>query len=141
MGPLCGPGSKGSKGGGGGRRRKFYKKGARLRRGLCRRVVFASAQGATITTALRVVDCPSGNTYEVSVTDLAFCIIWNDRHSAAENHTTGPGARWKCPPSACGISSQESVSRNFQSPYGSLQISFACHPGGGDLLYPYLSAN
>ena len=22
----------------------------------------------------------------------------------AENHTTGPGARWKCTPSACGIS-------------------------------------
>ena len=36
----------------------------------------------------------------------------------AENHTTGPGARWKCTPSACGIS-----------------------PGGGDLLSPYLSAD
>ena len=36
----------------------------------------------------------------------------------AENHTTGPGVRWKCTPSACGIS-----------------------PGGRDLLYLYLSAN
>ena len=49
MGPLCGPGSEGSKGsaclwqagseGGGGGFAADYKKGARLRRGLCRRVV------------------------------------------------------------------------------------------------------
>ena len=30
----------------------------------------------------RVVDCPSGNTYKVSVTGLAFCVIWHDKHSA-----------------------------------------------------------
>ena len=36
----------------------------------------------------------------------------------AENHTTGPGARWKCTPSACGIS-----------------------PGEGDLRYAYFSAD
>ena len=35
-----------------------------------------------------------------------------------KKQTTGPMARWKCTPSACGIS-----------------------PGGGDLLYPYLSAD
>ena len=61
-------------------RRKFYKKGARLRRGLCRRVVFASAQGATAATALKVADCPSGNTYKVSVTGLAFSVIYFDTH-------------------------------------------------------------
>ena len=33
-------------------------------------------------SAPRVVDCPSGNTYKVSVTDLPFCVIWHDRHSA-----------------------------------------------------------
>ena len=33
-------------------------------------------------SAPRVVDCPSGNTYKVSVTGLAFCIIWHDKHSA-----------------------------------------------------------
>ena len=51
-----------------------------------------------------------------------------------QNRKTAPVARRKCTPSvACGdVSPRESVSRNFQSPYGSLQISFACHPGGGD---------
>ena len=29
----------------------------------------------------RVVDCPAGNTYKVSVTGLAFYVIWHDRHS------------------------------------------------------------
>ena len=47
----------------------------------------------------------------------------------------------KCTPSAYSTSPRESVSRNFQSPYGSLQISFACHPGGGGLLSAYLSDN
>ena len=35
------------------------KKGRGWRRGLCRRVVFASAQGATAPAALKVADCPS----------------------------------------------------------------------------------
>ena len=39
------------------------------------------AQGATAPAALRVVDCPSGNTYKVSVTGLAFSVIWHDKHS------------------------------------------------------------
>ena len=33
-------------------------------------------------SAPRVVDCPSGNTYKVSVTGLAFCVIWHDKQSA-----------------------------------------------------------
>ena len=33
-------------------------------------------------SAPRVVDCPSGNAYKVSVTELAFCIIWHDKQSA-----------------------------------------------------------
>ena len=32
-------------------------------------------------SAPRVVDCPSGNTYKVSVTGLAFSVIWHDKHS------------------------------------------------------------
>ena len=48
-----------------------YKKGRGWRRGLCKRVVFASAQGATAPAALKVADCPSGNAYKVSVTGLA----------------------------------------------------------------------
>ena len=39
------------------------------------------AQGATAPAALRVVDCPSGNTYKVSVTGLAFSVIWHDTHA------------------------------------------------------------
>ena len=30
----------------------------------------------------RVMDCPTGNAYKVSVTDLPFCVIRYDRHSA-----------------------------------------------------------
>ena len=32
--------------------------------------------------APRVADCPLGNDYKVSVTGLAFYVIWHDRHSA-----------------------------------------------------------
>ena len=44
-----------------------------------------SAQGFLSLTgplAPRVADCPSGNAYKVSVTDLPFFIIWHDKHSA-----------------------------------------------------------
>ena len=34
--------------------------------------------GLTGPLAPRVVDCPSGNAYEVSVTGLAFCVIGLD---------------------------------------------------------------
>ena len=33
-------------------------------------------------SAPRVVDCPSGNAYKVSVTDSPFCVIWHEKHSA-----------------------------------------------------------
>ena len=39
------------------------------------------AQGATAPAALRVVDCPSGNAYKVSVTGFTFSVIWHDRNS------------------------------------------------------------
>ena len=38
------------------------------------------AQGATAPAALRVVDCPSGNAYKVSVTGFTFSIIRYDKH-------------------------------------------------------------
>ena len=57
-----------------------YKRGARLRRRLCRRVVFASLKGRR-PFGPRVVDCPTGNAYKVSVTGLAVCVIWHDKHS------------------------------------------------------------
>ena len=38
--------------------------------------------GLTGPLAPRVVDCPSGNAYEVSVTDLPFSVIWHEKHSA-----------------------------------------------------------
>ena len=38
-----------------------------------------------------------------------------------------------------GTSPRESVSRNFQSPNGSLQISFACHPYSGGRIKPHSS--
>ena len=36
----------------------------------------------TRPSAPRVVDCLSGNTYKVSVTGLAFSVIWHSKHSA-----------------------------------------------------------
>ena len=42
----------------------------------------AFAQGATAPAALKVADCPAGNEYKVSVTGLAFYVIWYDKHSA-----------------------------------------------------------
>ena len=38
--------------------------------------------GLTGPSAPRVVDCPSGNTYKVSVTGFTFSVIWHDKHSA-----------------------------------------------------------
>ena len=29
----------------------------------------------------RVVDCPTGNAYKVSVTGFTFSVIWHDKHS------------------------------------------------------------
>ena len=43
-----------------------------------------SAQGFLSLTALRAEGCGlplCGNAYKVSVTGLAFCIIWYDKHS------------------------------------------------------------
>ena len=33
-------------------------------------------------SASRVVDCPEGNAYKISVTGLAFSVIWHSKHSA-----------------------------------------------------------
>ena len=43
------------------------------------------AQGFVSLTgplAPRVADCPAGNAYKVSVTGLAFYVIWHEKHSA-----------------------------------------------------------
>ena len=44
-----------------------------------------SAQGFLSLTALRAEGCGialSGDEHKVSVTDLLFCVIWHDKHSA-----------------------------------------------------------
>ena len=112
---------------------------------LCRRVVFASPKGKR-KRFQRVVVLPveplHGRVQRVQrgrwrPTDDEVYIP-----PLAAAKTVQPRfARWKCTPSAYGTSPRESVSRNFQSPCGSLQISFACHPGGGGLLSASLSAN
>ena len=107
-------GSKGSEGGGGG-----------WRRGLCRRVVFAIAQGATAALPLRVVDCPVGNAYKVSVTGLAFYVIWYDNHSA-----DWLAALASPFPAAPDFSTGKRVTR-FSGCFASLRIVFPCHPCSG----------
>ena len=62
-------------------RRRLKERGAASAAG-CVEGLHRFAQGATAPAALRVVDCPSGNTYKVSVTGLAFSVIWHDKHSA-----------------------------------------------------------
>ena len=47
---------------------------------LCRRVVKGKVQ--RVQRVQRGRNRPSGDEYEVSVTDSPFCVIWHDRHSA-----------------------------------------------------------
>ena len=102
------------------------KRGRGWRRGLCRRVVFASAQGATAAPPLRVADCPSGNAYKVSVTDSPFCVIWHDKHSA-ELSAFG---RYTPYPAAPDFSTGKRVTR-FSGRFAPLRIVFPCHPYAG----------
>ena len=78
---------------GGGFAASFIKKGRGWRRRLCRRVVEKGSQdgpalwagGFLSLTAFQAEGCGialSGDEYKVSVTGLAFCIIWHDKHSA-----------------------------------------------------------
>ena len=85
-------GSKGSEGGGGGFAASFIKKGRGWRRGLCRRVVKGKVLKMDGPSAPRVVVAAPAQFFMPPAA------------AKAENHTTGPGARWKCTPSACGIS-------------------------------------
>ena len=56
-----------------------------------------------------------------------------NRASPGGKQANRPDGRWKCTPSAAcgGVSPRESVSRDFQVAVAPLQITFACHPGGG----------
>ena len=90
---LCGPGSEGSKGSKG----KVLKMDGPSAQGFL---------GLTGPLAPRVVDCPSGNAYKVSVTGLAVCVIWQNKHYVdqpppvafppfgALRHHLPPAMRW-----------------------------------------------
>ena len=83
MGLRSGPGSKDSEGDGGGFAASFKEKGRGWRRGLCRRVVFAGAQGATAPAALKVADCRSAAMLiKSALRDLLFCVIGHENNSA-----------------------------------------------------------
>ena len=58
------------------------KRGAAGAAGCVEGLWFASAQGAIAPAALRVVNCPTGNAYKVSVTGLAVCVICDTISSA-----------------------------------------------------------
>ena len=92
------------------------------------------AQGATAPAALRVADCLSGNAYKVSVTDLPFCVIWHDRHSA-----DWLAALASPYPAAPDFSTGKRVTR-FSGRFAPLRIVFTCPPSGGQnkLLYAFL---
>ncbi len=63
-------------------RRKFIKKGRGWRRGLCRRVASLRSGGDSACGAEGGGLPLCGNAYKISVTELAFYVIWHDRHSA-----------------------------------------------------------
>ncbi len=76
-------GALGPEGCGGGFAADYKKRGRGLRRRLCRRVVFAYAQGATAALPLRVADCRSAAMLiKSALRDLLFCVIWQNNHSA-----------------------------------------------------------
>ena len=62
-------------------RAQIVKKGRGWRRRLCRRVASLSLRGRQ-PFGLRVMECLSGNAYEVSVTGFTFSVIWHEKHSA-----------------------------------------------------------
>ena len=77
MGPLRGPGSKGSQGSKGSKgvvaaRAADYKKRGRGSAAGCVEGLCSLRSGGDSPAGLRVVDCPSGNNYEVSVTEIPF---------------------------------------------------------------------
>ena len=73
----------------------------------------------------RVVDCPSGNAYKVSVTGLAFYVIWHDRH-----YDDWLAALASPYPAAPDFSTGKRVTR-FSGRFASLRIVFPCHPYAG----------
>ena len=76
-------------------------------------------------SAPRVVDCPSGNAYKVSVTGSPFCVIWHDRHSA-----DWLAALASPFPAAPDFSTGKRVTR-FSGRFAPLRIVFPCHPCSG----------
>ena len=126
-----------------------FKKGARLRRRLCRRVASLRSGGDSACGAEGCGLPLCGNAYKVSVTGLAFCVIWLDTHSAdwlAALATPYPGCAGLPPkgetthydlcvagaPSnhvRC-ASTGKRVTR-FSGRFASLRIVFPCHPCSG----------
>ena len=76
--------------------------------------------------APRVADCPSGNTYKVSVTGFTFSVIWHEKHSA-ELSAFG---RYTPYPAAPDFSTGKRVTR-FSGCFAPLRIVFPCHPCSG----------
>lgn len=66
-----------------------------------------------------------GNAYKVSVTGLAFCVIWHDRYSA--DWLTAFATPYPAVPD---FSTGKRVTR-FSGRFASLRIVFPCHPYAG----------
>ena len=81
--------------------------------------------GLTGPLAPRVADCPSGNAYEVSVTGLAFSVIWQNNNSADWLAALAPPIR-----AAPDFSTGKRVTR-FSGRFAPLRIMFPCHPYAG----------
>ena len=66
-----------------------------------------------------------GNAYKVSVTGLAFCVIWHDKHSG--DWLTAFATPYSAVPD---FSTGKHVTR-FSGRFASLRIVFPCHPYAG----------
>ena len=97
----------------------------RLRRRLCRRVASLRSGGDSGFAAEGCGLPLCGNAYKVSVTGLAFCVIWHDRYSA--DWLTAFAIPYPAVPD---FSTGKRVTR-FSGRFASLRIVFPCHPYAG----------
>ena len=110
----------------------FIKKGRGWRRGLCRRVA-SLRSGGNDPSGRGLRYRPEGDEYEVSVTDLPFCIIRHEKHSA-----DWLAALTSPYPAAPDFSTGKRVTR-FSGRSAPLRIVFPCHPCSGGRIDFYAS--
>ena len=99
--------------------------GCGFRRRLCRRAASLRSGGDSACGAEGCGIALTGDEYKVSVTDLPFCVIWHDEHSAGWLATLASPY-----PASPDFSTGKRVTR-FSGRFAPLRIVFPCHPCSG----------